>query len=135
MDQDTGTVTLRASFPNPDGLLLPGMFVSAVFDQATDPSAYLVPQNAVQRDFDGSAYVMVVGADNKAARRKVSADRTQGTNTVVTSGLQKGDKVIVQGLNGLKQGADIQPVAASSPQKVVPSSGKAGEGQSSGKGR
>ncbi|WP_243692603.1 efflux RND transporter periplasmic adaptor subunit [Novosphingobium aerophilum] len=135
VDQDTGTVTLRASFPNPDGLLLPGMFVSAVFDQATDPSAYLVPQNAVQRDFDGSAYVMVVGADNKAARRKVSADRTQGTNTVVTSGLQKGDKVIVQGLNGLKQGADIQPVAASSPQKVVPSSGKAGEGQSSGKGR
>jgi membrane fusion protein (multidrug efflux system) len=128
--QDTGTVTLRAKFPNPDGALLPGMFVSSIFDQATDPGAYLVPQNAVQRDFDGSAYVMVVGADNKAARRKGTADRTQGTNTVVTSGLQKGDKVIVQGLNGLKQGADIKPVPASTAQTVAPPSGKAGDASS-----
>lgn len=133
--EDTGTVTLRAKFPNPDGFLLPGMFVSSVFDQATDPGAYLVPQNAVQRDFDGSAYVMVVGADNKAARRKVTADRTQGTNTVVTSGLRKGDKVIVQGLNGLKQGAEIQPVAASTAQTVAPPSGKPGGAPSAGKGR
>lgn len=126
VDQDTGTVTLRAKFPNPEGLLLPGMFVSSVFDQATDPNAFLVPQNAVQRDFDGSAYVMVVGADNKAARRKVSAERTQGVNAVVTSGLQKGDKVIVQGLNGLKQGAEIKPVASTTAQTVAPPSGKKG---------
>nr|WP_313442442.1 efflux RND transporter periplasmic adaptor subunit [Novosphingobium sp.] len=129
VDQDTGTVTLRARFPNPDGLLLPGMFVSSVFDQATDPNAFLVPQNAVQRDFDGSAYVMVVGADNKAARRKVSAERSQGVNAVVTAGLQRGDKVIVQGLNGLKQGADIKPVAASTAQRVAPPTGKPGEGE------
>ncbi len=129
VDQDTGTVTLRARFPNPDGLLLPGMFVSSVFDQATDPNAFLVPQNAVQRDFDGSAYVMVVGADNKAARRKVSAERSQGVNAVVTAGLQKGDKVIVQGLNGLKQGAQIKPVAASTAQTVAPPSGKPAEGE------
>ncbi|PZQ53843.1 MAG: efflux RND transporter periplasmic adaptor subunit [Novosphingobium pentaromativorans] len=126
VDQDTGTVTLRAKFPNPEGLLLPGMFVSSVFDQATDPNAFLVPQNAVQRDFDGSAYVMVVGADNKAARRKVSAERTQGVNAVVTSGLQKGDKVIVQGLNGLKQGTEIKPVASTTAQTVAPPSGKKG---------
>jgi membrane fusion protein (multidrug efflux system) len=132
VDPDTGTVTLRASFPNPDGLLLPGMFVSSVFDQATDPNAFLIPQNSVQRDFDGSAYVMVVGADNKAARRKVTADRTQGVNAVVTAGLKKGDKVIVQGLNGLKQGADITPVAASSAQTIAPPSGKPGEGKSGG---
>ena len=56
VDQSTGTVTLRASFPNPQGLLLPGMFVKAVFDQAVQPNAFLVPQPAVQRDFDGSAY-------------------------------------------------------------------------------
>ena len=133
VDQGTGTVTLRARFPNPDGLLLPGMFVNAVFDQATDPSAFLVPQNAVQRDFDGTAFVMVVGNDNKAARRKVTADRTQGVHTVVTSGLQKGDKVIVQGLNGLKQGAAIKPVAASAPQTIAPPSGKPGAGDSAGK--
>lgn len=134
--EGTGTVTLRARFPNPDGALLPGMFVSAVFDQATDPNAFLVPQNAVQRDFDGSAFVMVVGADNKAARRKVAADRTYGASSVITAGLRRGDKVIVQGLNGLKQGAPIKPVAASTAQPVVPpSAGKssgAGAGQGSG---
>ncbi|MCT2401084.1 efflux RND transporter periplasmic adaptor subunit [Novosphingobium mangrovi (ex Huang et al. 2023)] len=120
VSEDTGTVTLRARFPNPDGLLLPGLFVTAVFDQASHPSAFLVPQNAIQHDFDGTAYVMVVGDDGKAARRKVVTDRTYETSSVVTSGLNKGDKIIVQGLNGLKQGAAIRPVAASSPQPVGP---------------
>lgn len=126
VDEGTGTVTLRAEFPNPDGLLLPGMFVSAVFDQANDPNAFLVPQNAVQRDFDGSAYVMVVGADGKAARRKIVTERTSGANSVVTSGLQRGDKVIVQGLNGLKQGTEIKAVLSTAPQEVKPQSGKPG---------
>ncbi|MEJ2410503.1 MAG: efflux RND transporter periplasmic adaptor subunit, partial [Novosphingobium sp.] len=118
VDQGTGTVTLRARFPNPDGMLLPGMFVTAMFDQANDPNAILVPQNAVQRDFDGSAYVMVAGADGKAARRAVTADRTYGPSSVITSGLKPGDKVIVQGLNGLRQGAVIKPVPASAPQQI-----------------
>lgn len=120
VDPGTGTVTLRARFPNPEGLLLPGMFVTAMFDQATEPNAFLIPQNAVQRDFDGTAYVMVVGADGKAARRNVTAARTQGPSSVVTSGLRNGDKVIVQGLNGLKQGTSIKAVPGSSPQKVAP---------------
>ena len=120
VDQDTGTVTLRARFPNPDGLLLPGMFVTAVFDQATDPNAILVPPTSVQRDFDGSAYVMVVDKDNKAARRKVTADRTYEDSSVVTAGLKKGDKVIVQGLNGLRQGTEVKPTSASTPQKIAP---------------
>ena len=134
VDANTGTVTLRARFPNPQGLLLPGMFVTAEFDQASDPNAFLLPQTAVQRDFDGSAFVMIVGADNKAARRKVTADRTFGTNAVITSGLDKGDKVIVQGLNGLKQGAPIKPVPASSPQKVAPMPGAGASGSSMTKG-
>lgn len=117
---DTGTVTLRARFPNPDGLLLPGMFVSAVFDQASDPNAFLIPQAAVQRDFNGAAYVMVAGADGKAVRRQVTADRTSGPSAVVTAGLERGDKVIVQGLNGLKQGAEIKAVPANTPQKIMP---------------
>ncbi|SFG27041.1 membrane fusion protein, multidrug efflux system [Novosphingobium sp. CF614] len=134
VDQDTGTVTLRARFPNPDGLLLPGMFVTAVFDQASDPNAFLIPQNAVQRDFDGSAFVMVVGAGNKAAHRKVTADRTFGANSVITAGLGKGDKVIVQGLNGLKQGTAIRPVAASSPQQALAPAGDKASGSGSGRG-
>ncbi|WP_370516192.1 efflux RND transporter periplasmic adaptor subunit [Novosphingobium sp. 18052] len=129
VDQATGTVTLRARFPNPDGQLLPGMFVTAMFDQASDPNAILIPQNAVQRDFDGTAYVMLAGADNKAIRRKVTADRTYGESAVITSGLAKGDKVIVQGLNGLRQGAAIKPVASTAPQKVAPPQGNQANGQ------
>ncbi|TCM21820.1 membrane fusion protein (multidrug efflux system) [Novosphingobium sp. PhB165] len=127
VDEGTGTVTLRAKFPNPDGLLLPGMFVSAIFDQANDPNAFLIPQNAVQRDFDGSAFVMTAGDDGKAGRRKVVADRTSGAYVVVTSGLQPGDKVIVQGLNGLKLGTEIKAVPSTAPQKVEPRAAKPGE--------
>src|SRR3546814_6053802 len=74
----TGTVTLRARFPNPGGLLLPGMFVTALFEQAVEPDAILVPQPAVQRDFDGSAFVYLVGKDDKVARRKITTARTAG---------------------------------------------------------
>ena len=83
VNEATGTVTLRARFPNPKGVLLPGMFVTAMFDQAVNPSAILLPQAAVQRDFDGSAFVYLVGKDNKAVRRKIVADRTSGANWVV----------------------------------------------------
>ncbi|MBT0669595.1 efflux RND transporter periplasmic adaptor subunit [Novosphingobium profundi] len=127
VDQDTGTVTLRAQFPNPDGVLLPGMFVSAVFNQANSPGAFLVPQGAIQRDFDGSAYIMVVGSDGKVARRNVEANRTLKANSVVTNGLKAGDKIIVQGLNGLRQGTAVKAVPAETPQKVEkPSAAKQG---------
>jgi membrane fusion protein (multidrug efflux system) len=134
VDQTTGTVTLRARFPNPNGVLLPGMFVTAMFDQASDPNAFLVPQNAVQRDFDGTAFLMLVSADGKAVRRKVTSERTYGTNAVVTSGLKRGDKVIVQGLNGLRQGTPIKAVPSTAPQKVVPPREDAGEGSGQGSG-
>lgn len=124
VSEDTGTVTLRARFPNPQGLLLPGMFVTALFDQAINPTAMLVPQAAVQRDFDGSAFVYLVGKDNKAARRKIVAERTVGPNWVVTDGLKPGDKVITQGVGNLKQGAPIKPVLASSPQRLGAPAGK-----------
>ncbi len=118
VSETTGTVTLRARFPNPKGVLLPGMFVTALFDQAINPRAILVPQPAMQRDFDGSAFVYLAGADNKAVRRKVTADRTIGANWVVTDGLKAGDRVITQGVGTLKQGAPIKPVPASSVQRV-----------------
>ncbi len=133
VDESTGTVTLRASFPNPQGLLLPGMFVKAVFDQAVEPRAFLVPQPALQRDFDGSAFVYVVGADNKAMRRKVTATRTSGASWVVTDGLRPGDRVITQGLgNNIRHEMEVRPVPASAPQNVAPpgrgGAGKAGPG-------
>jgi membrane fusion protein (multidrug efflux system) len=121
VDESTGTVTVRARFPNPRGLLLPGMFVKAVFDQAVEPRAFLVPQPALQRDFDGSAFVYVVGSDNKAERRKVTAVRTNGTNWVVTEGLRPGDKVITQGLgNNVRHDSEVRPVPATAPQKIAP---------------
>jgi membrane fusion protein (multidrug efflux system) len=126
VDQNTGTVTLRASFPNPQGLLLPGTFVKAEFDQAVQPNAFLIPQPAVQRDFDGSAFVYIVGPGNKAARRKIVAERTYGTSWIVTSGLKAGDKVITQGLASLKQGDKVRPVPQNAPQRVgaPPAGGK-----------
>jgi len=130
--ESTGTVTLRARFPNPQGLLLPGMFVTAVFDQAVQPAAFLLPQPAVQRDFDGSAFVYIVGDDNKALRRKVTATRTQGTNWVITEGLRGGDRVITQANSNLRQGSEVRPVPQGAAQRVGGSGGAQAPAQSRG---
>lgn len=118
VDQTTGTVTLRARFPNPQSVLLPGMFVTARFAQAIDTSAFLVPQAAVSRDPQGQATVWVVGPGNRAVQRVVVADRTQGPYWVVTQGLAAGEKVITQGTANLRDGAPIKPVPASAPQRL-----------------
>lgn len=118
VDEGTGTVTLRARFPNPQNVLLPGMFVTTRFTQATETNVFLVPQQAVLRDLGGKSAVFVVGRDNKAERRIVQTSRTSGQNWVITSGLRGGDKVITQGLNNLKSGAPIKPVPANTPQRL-----------------
>jgi len=118
VDQTTGTVTLRARFPNSQGILLPGMFVTAQFAQAINTSAFLVPQAGVSRDPKGNATVWVVGPGNRAVQRVVVANRTQGQNWVVTQGLAPGEKVIVQGTANLRDGAPIKPVPASAPQRI-----------------
>ena len=118
VDQTTGTVTIRARFPNPDALLLPGMFVTAQFAQAIDTSAFLVPQPAISRDPKGNATLWVVGAGYRAVQRVVVADRTQGPYWVVTEGLASGEKVITQGTANLKDGMQIKAVPASSPQRI-----------------
>ena len=131
VNESTGTVTLRARFPNPQGVLLPGMFVQALFTQAIDPNVFLVPQEALQRDAGGEAFVFVIGRGNKAERRKVLAPRTYENYWVVSSGLKSGDKVISQGTANLRAGAAIRPVPASAPQRVAPRppSAAAGGGQ------
>jgi len=131
VDPATGTVTLRARFPNPQGLLLPGMFVRASFAQANDPNAFLIPQQAVTRDAKGNAQVYLVGPDNKAVVRPVTATRTVGVNWVVTAGLKPGDKVITEGVGKVKPEGAVKPVPAGSPQNLTPG-GKQG-GTKSGK--
>ena len=118
VDQATGTVTLRARFPNPQSVLLPGMFVTARFAQAVDTSAFLVPQAAITRDPKGNATLFVVGPGNRAVQRVVVAQRTQGQYWVVTQGLAAREKVITQGTANLKDGDPIKPVPAGSPQRT-----------------
>jgi membrane fusion protein, multidrug efflux system len=120
VNQATGTVTLRAKFPNPQGTLLPGMFVKAVFEQGVEQGAYLVPQPALLRDLGGDAFVYLVGKDGKAERRTVKAERTFGDSWVVTGGLKAGDKVISQGTANLKQGMKVRAVPDGAPQRVAP---------------
>lgn len=122
VDQQTGTVTLRARFPNPNGLLLPGMFVRAVFAQAIETNAFLVPQQAVSRDPQGNATVWLVGQNNKVQQRKVETVRTEGADWVVTGGLRPGDKVITQGTANLNDNAAVKPVPANTPQQPKPPS-------------
>jgi membrane fusion protein (multidrug efflux system) len=126
VDQTTGTVTLRARFPNPQGILLPGMFVRATFAQGINHNAFLVPQQGLSRDPQGNATVILVGPGNKAVQKSVTAVRTQGRFWVVTGGLKAGDKLIVQGLGKLKPGQQVQPVPATAPQKVQVPQGMTG---------
>ncbi|MDP9424310.1 MAG: efflux RND transporter periplasmic adaptor subunit [Pseudomonadota bacterium] len=120
VNTDTGSVTLRARFPNPQSLLLPGMFVTAQFAQAINTTAYLVPQQAISRDPKGNATLWVVGPGNTAVQRTVVAERTDGPNWVVTQGLAGGEKVITQGVANLREGTKIKPVPASTPQRARP---------------
>lgn len=109
VDPSTGTQVIRAVFPNPDSLLLPGMYVRAVLEQGVLANAILVPQRAVSRDERGNATVMVVGKDNKAELRTLVTDRTVGQDWLVTSGLEPGEKVIVEGGMSLRPGMEVKP--------------------------
>jgi membrane fusion protein (multidrug efflux system) len=135
VNENTGTVTLRARFPNPQGILLPGMFVRASFAQAIDTQAFLVPQAGLSRDPRGNATVYVVGPGNRAVARTVVAARTEGANWVVTQGLASGDKVIVQGTANLRPDAEIRPVPYTAPQRIeAPKGGQNAQGSAAKKG-
>ena len=114
VDESSGAVSLRAEFPNPNRTLLPGMYVRARLDQGVSEAAIVVPQQAVVRGADGAS-VMVVGADNKVAPRPIKADTAQGQNWIVTSGLQPGERIIVEGFQKAKPGALVKPVPWSGP--------------------
>ncbi len=111
VDPATGSVTLRAVFDNPDGLLLPGMFVRARIVKGTVSNGILVPQPAVILDPKGGASVMIAGPDNKAHKRNVQLGEMIGKEWRVASGLNPGDKVIVEGAANLKDKGPIKPRA------------------------
>jgi membrane fusion protein (multidrug efflux system) len=112
VDPGTGSVTVRAIFPNPEAVLLPGMFVRARVDHGTDDRAMLVPQVGVTHDRSGRATVLVVRADNKVALQTVGATRTLDANWVVESGLNDGDRVIVAGVQKVQPGMLVRVTAA-----------------------
>ncbi|MBD9661497.1 MULTISPECIES: efflux RND transporter periplasmic adaptor subunit [Pantoea] len=122
VDETTGSITLRAIFPNPDNRLLPGMFVRARLDEGTNPTALLVPQQGVTRTPTGQATAMVVGADNKVESRNITANQAFGDKWLVTEGLKEGDRVITTGIQRAKPGAQVTPKEVSDDAKAAPES-------------
>ncbi|HBL7062386.1 TPA: multidrug efflux RND transporter periplasmic adaptor subunit AcrA [Klebsiella oxytoca] len=108
VDQTTGSITLRAIFPNPDHTLLPGMFVRARLEEGVNPDAILVPQQGVTRTPRGDASAMVVGEDDKVEVRQITATQAIGDKWLVTEGLKTGDRVIISGLQKVKPGVQVK---------------------------
>jgi membrane fusion protein (multidrug efflux system) len=121
VDSNTGQVTLRAEFPNPQRDLLPGMYVRVRIEQAVRQNAFTIPQRAVIRDESGNAVVYVVGADNKAEARPVKLGQSLGSEWVVEDGLKQGETVIVDGAQ------KVQPDAAVAPEPWSPTSDGGGD--------
>lgn len=113
VDEATGSVTLRAVFPNPEHELLPGMYVHATVDNGVDPKAILAPQQGITRNAKGEATALVVDEKNKVAQRTVSAERVVGSNWLIGSGLNEGDRLIVEGTSKVTIGAAVKPVEVS----------------------
>jgi membrane fusion protein (multidrug efflux system) len=114
VDESTGSVTLRAEFPNPDGMLLPGMYVRAVLDEAVNTAAILAPQQGVTRDPKGNATALVLTADNKVEQRTLVTERAIGDRWLISNGLSQGDRLIVEGTNKVRPGDAVKPVDVSS---------------------
>lgn len=115
VDPATGSVSLRMVFPNPNNVLLPGMFVRALVEEGVSEDAILVPQQGVTRDQKGNPYALVAGKDGKAEQRMLTLDRTIGDRWLVTRGLAAGDRVIVDGLQRIRPGADVTAVPFTPP--------------------
>ncbi|HYZ31765.1 MAG TPA: efflux RND transporter periplasmic adaptor subunit, partial [Crenalkalicoccus sp.] len=111
VDPSTGTVAVRAVFPNPERILLPGQFVNVVIHPEQSEMLPVVPVSAVQEDRQGK-FVLVVGQDDRVELRRIEADRQVDQNWVVQKGLQPGETVVVQGLQKVQPGMVVRPVPA-----------------------
>lgn len=128
VDPNTGSVTLRALFPNPKHILLPGMFVRANVGQGTQQNALLVPVHGVNRNRQGEPTVLVVGADNKVSEKTIQTSAMLNGNWVVDGGLKDGERVIIGGSQKVRAGALVSPVeqaAQAEPTALASSSGAA----------
>ena len=114
VNETTGTVRLRAVFPNPEGVLLPGMFVRGQVRQGKLEGAFLVPQKAVMRRPDGTAYVYVIG-DGKVVAKDIQIEQSQGSDWLVTDGVADGDELIIDGLQRIAPGAPVSGLPAETP--------------------
>jgi membrane fusion protein (multidrug efflux system) len=110
VDPTTGSVTLRMVFPNPNQVLLPGMFVQAVVEEGVNAQAILAPQQGVTRDNKGNPIAWIVGKDEKVEQRALELDRVMGDRWLVTSGLAAGDRLIVEGLQKVRPGVQVRAV-------------------------
>jgi membrane fusion protein (multidrug efflux system) len=126
VDQNTGSVTLRAVFPNPDHTLLPGMFVHAQLQAGMKSEAILAPQQGVTRDLKGTPTALIVNQDNKVEQRELVANRTSGAYWLIEKGLNPGDRVITEGLQYVKPGAQVTVKEASNltPAQSAPAAGE-----------
>lgn len=115
VDPATGSFALRVIVPNPEGVLLPGMYVRAVLDKGSNPRGLLVPQAGISRDPKGGATAMVIGKDGKAELREVKVSRTVGDHWLIEGGLAAGDKVIVEGLQMIQPGMPVHASEAGAP--------------------
>lgn len=120
VDQSTGSITLRAVFPNPKQVLLPGMFVRAILEEGVNEQAILVPQRGVTRKPDGNAAVMVVNNQEKVEQRVIKVARTVGDNWLVSEGLKAGDRVILEGIQKAKPGTPVKVVPFGSKPNATP---------------
>lgn len=116
VDETTGTVTLRATVSNPQTLLLPGMYVTVILPEAEVQGAILIPQQGVTRSASGKDTAYVIDKDNKAAKRTLVVDRAIGNKWLITSGLKVGDKLLVEGLDKVKDGVSLKPVKLKLPE-------------------
>ena len=110
VDPTTGSVILRIVFPNPKGVLLPGMFVRAVVEEGVNPRALLIPQQAVMRDPKGNPLTLIVDGQGKVLQRPLTLDRALGDQWLVSSGLAAGEQVIVEGVQKVRPGATVKAV-------------------------
>ncbi|MFW2353015.1 efflux RND transporter periplasmic adaptor subunit [Aliarcobacter butzleri] len=110
VDENTGTVTLRAEFPNNEGLLLSGMFVRATIQSAIDSKAFLLPQQAVSRDSKANPIITIVNEDNSTKKQQIVTNRTIDNYWLVTSGITSNDKIIIEGLNKINPKSIVKPV-------------------------
>jgi len=110
VDPTTGSVILRVVFPNPEGVLLPGMFVRAVVKEGTNEHAILIPQQAVSRDPKGNPVTLIVDGEGKVQQRMLTLDRAIGDKWLVSSGLSPGDRLIIEGMQRVRPGASVSVV-------------------------